>query len=169
MIENSTNKQVLVLAAVVLLIVLAVTFFRGWTWAKYDKRDPNIGKEFVIVGSMVYLSNLTKFYAGKEIAKEFGGLIAPKFYWRRLKSRFSWIKDEDIPCTERFVIVEVLHLIPVGLIEMSTKTTLTYYVVESDKYPRTVIEEGNYEAYAKPVDHVGDGGDCVAPSVPGIN
>lgn len=154
----------LILAAAVFLLVLALLFVRGWTWAKYDAHDPNIGKEFILVGPMVYLSNLPKSYAGNEIANEYRSLINTKFRWDEAKSQFPSVGEESISCADKFTIVDVLYLIPIGLIEMSTNNTLKYFVVESEKHPGTVIKDSDYEQYARPVDYTGDDKDCISPS-----
>lgn len=132
---------------------------------KYDTHDLNIGKEFIVIGPMVYLNNVDKRFAGTEIASEFGSLITPKYYWRDLESRFSRITSEDVQCGERFVVVGALHLIPIGLIEASTNTTLKYYVVNFAGHSETVIEESNFEEYTKPLDHNRINGDCVSSSL----
>ena len=51
------------------MLVAALALLRGWTWARYDSDEKNVGKEFIFVKPMVYLSNVPKTFAGREIAK----------------------------------------------------------------------------------------------------
>lgn len=161
---KSTKRPVAV-AGVVLLLILAVAFVRGWTWARYDRHDPSIGKQFVIVRPMVYLTNVNRFYAGREIANEFGSLITPKRYWQAFESQFSMIKAENVPCGERITVISALYLIPIGLIEGATKPRIKYYVVQANGISKTVMEESDFENYTEPLGHSGDSSGCVSPGM----
>ena len=126
--------------AVLVAMVLLVVYFLGFKVAVYDDNSRIIGTRFVFNEPMVYLSNIPGSFAGKHIANKYGSIILDR------ESVNNWTSgiltnasSYEISCDEIFTITAVFTITPYGVLSKGVADKRQYYVLDSDKYPKTVF------------------------------
>jgi len=149
-LSNRQSKSLIL----VLLLTVFLAYLRGWMCVLQDSDDANIGKKFTFNTKMVFIKEVSQidksisWYVGR-----YDGTILPKWEWDEVTGSFPEISAVEVSCNEVFSVTGTFTRIPVGVLRGATSSgRIKYYVINSEKFPNTIVEKVNYDTSTRAFD-----------------